>query len=180
MKKYSILLFTILAFAALTSQGQFQLVKDNLIKKNIKNPSNSGYYIQYSDLINSTENLTLPKDNNGQTVELIDTKLNCIEKLDIITKHIFDSNQIKYLAANKCYISCIVTSSGKIKSVSVTFFDNDPDVQIRQLTEFSKQIRENLTVALFFDREIKQEGFISLSFPAFPTLMTPNSLNTNP
>jgi hypothetical protein len=180
MKQYFILFSTILVFAALTPQSQFQLIKDNLIKKNIKNPSNSGYYIQYSDVINSTENLNLPKDNYGQTAELTDTKLNSPEKLDKIASHIFDSNQIKYLAANKCYISCIVSSTGKINSASVTFFDNDPDVQLKQLAEFSKQIRENLTVELSFDRDIKEEGYISLSFPAFPILMTPKFLNAKP
>lgn len=180
MKKYFSLIATVLVFITLTLQGQIHLLKDSLIKKNFKNPNNSGYYIQYSDKTNSVDNLPLPKDNNGQTAELMDTKLNSLEKLEKITQHIFDSNQAKYLAKNKCYFSCIITSTGKILSASIIFNNNDPAVDMKQLVEFSNQIKENLSFELVFNKEIKQTGYISLVHPAFQSLMTPNPLKAKP
>lgn len=160
----------ILSLTTVTALGQIQLVRDTLTKKHIKTSFNNGYIIEYLDRTSSSDNLPQPKDINGQVAELMDQKLNSIENLNKISNEIFTTEEIKYLNENRCYISCILNTSGKIISASVMFYNNDPVVNVKQLTEFSRKIKENLTFKLLFNNDVNQDGYLSLSFPAFPSL----------
>jgi hypothetical protein len=171
MKKIFILIAIVLTITTL--QGQTQLLKDGLIKEKIKIGNNSKYITKYSDGKFSLANLPRPSDKDNNIAEIANAKLNSIEKLDQITQKIFTSEQAKCLAENRCYFSCVLSSLGKIVSVSITFSNNDPAIDRKQLVEFSNQIKENLSFDLSFDREVKQIGYILLTHPAFPSLMKP-------
>jgi hypothetical protein len=178
MKNIFVIILIALTFTCL--EGQSQIQKDELSKKTQKWGFDSKYSIEYSNEENSTYENLRPKDKENNVAELNDIKLNSIEKLEQITSQIFTKEQAEYLAKNKCYFSCLVSSSGKIITASISFSNHDPEVDRKQLLEFLKQIKENLSFDLSFDREIEQMGYVILVRPAFPSLMNPKSIKSKP
>jgi hypothetical protein len=159
-------------------KGQTQISNDELSKETHKIGNSMNYYIEYSIEENSNDKLTSPRDKDQNIAEITDSKLNSIEKLNQITKQIFTTEQAEYLAKHNCYFSCILTSSGKIINSSMIFYNSDPKVNRKQLLEFLFQITANLSFDLSFDREVVQIGYITLTHPAFPSLMKDEFVRT--
>lgn len=179
MKNIFVLIIIFFAFTSL--EGQTQLQKNGITKKIHESVIDSKkYHIEYSNEENPTYENIRPKDKDNNDAELQGIKLNSIEKLEQITAQIFTREQAEYLAENKCYFSCLVNSSGKIITASILFSNHDPEVDRKQLLEFLKQIKENLSFDLSFNREIEQMGYVTLVQRAFPSLMTPKNLKTKP
>lgn len=167
MKKHSILITVLLVSVTINLYGQIQLLKDSMNRQVIKTEYNNGFILNYSDRLNLSMDMIQAKDSQGQVVELISQKLKSKEILTNISSGIFTEEEIRYLSKNNCFISCIVTSTGKIVSVSIQFSNCDPTVNVKQLAKFSNEIREKLSFELTFDREVARAGYFSLTFPAF-------------
>jgi len=176
MKKGIICFTVIFSLTTYVTYGQIQLLKDTLIKKTERNVKTGKLNVRYFDGIWIEDELSLPKDANENTVEIVDEKLSSIEKLNSIVSHVFTDDEIRYLDSNKCYISCWVLSSGRIVSASISFRGHDPNVDLKKLIEFSDRIKKELSFKLSFDKSVKDKGYIYLSFPAFQALLRPGSL----
>jgi hypothetical protein len=174
MKKNIFLLTISLIFIILNLHGQIHIYSDTLIKTTYKK-SDKDFVTNFTDIKYKPENFLIPaKDSNGNIPNWMTQELNSIEKLNQISQKVFTPGQIQYLRDKRFYVSCIVSSSGKIISVSFNFYNNDPNVPLKQLVEYSKQIKENMTFSFTFDREITEEGFYLYGFPAFKTLFNKN------
>ena len=167
MKKYLIIITVILALITFSLRSQIQFLKDSLNKQTIKTEYNNGFIINYSDRLNSSIKMLPPKDSKGDVIELVSQKLISKEILKNISLNIFTEEEIKYLSKNNCFVSCLVTSSGKIISASIQFNNCNPSVNIKQLAKFAGEIREKLTFELTFNNEVNQPGCFLLTFPAF-------------
>ncbi|MGV8091324.1 MAG: hypothetical protein AB2L24_05595 [Mangrovibacterium sp.] len=166
--KYLFFVFAVFSLtgSSLPSYGQFRLLQDSLIKTTERKFDSNTLIVRYSDRINTTDFFPRPEFDN-EHVELLKTELTSDEDLLKVVQQVFSPEEIKYLSDKKCYVSCLILSSGKIVSASIYFIGNDPDIKLEQLVKFSKLIRENLTFTLVFSGEIKQEGYLSFSFPPF-------------
>jgi len=169
-EKINLIVVVLFILSALASKGQIQL-HDGMLTKTTKMTHNNTFIVVYTDIKIKPENCLFPvKDDNGKIPLWMDFKLNSIEKLNQITQEIFTFDQIKYLYSYHCYVNCVVSSSGKIISASIEFMDGDPDVQLKQLVELSKQVKEKLSFKFEFDRKIVEEGLYPIDFPAFKGL----------
>jgi hypothetical protein len=170
MKRLFLFVIIVLVLATLFCQSQSHT--DELIKNRIELDNYSKFYTKYSIEKESFDMLVLPKDKDNNFAKLTDAKLNSEGKLILINQKIFTPDEAKYLAEHKCYISCTVASSGKIVYAAVIFSNSDPVIDKKKLMEFLKQIKENLMFELTFDREVNKIGYIEITQPAFPLLMT--------
>ena len=171
MKKLILLLTAILTLLAWSSQGQINFVKDSLIKSTRKNIYIHTTVFQYMDRTNSSDGLPKPSDEFGNQIEYNWEKVNSLEKLNQIALQIFSREEIIDLNDKNCIIVCLVLSSGKIASASFEFLGKDPKIPMKKLVAFSEQIKENITMKLSFWKEVKKDGYLYMSFPAFKNLM---------
>mgnify|MGYP000866484014 FL=1 len=167
MKKIYVVLIMIQALIICPLYGQINLAQDSLIRK-IETSQFSGTVVfKYSDRINVSENRSRPVDKEGVAVEMMEIHLNSIEKLNQILQRIFTKEEILSLYNKKCMVDCIVLSSGKIVSASFQFSDEDTDIRLSKLIEFSKAIKKNLSFKIYFNRKIENDdSSVLLTFPA--------------
>ena len=146
MKKiFLLLILSLLVFQ--TTFSQVKLLKDTLKKERRKDTNVPGKYIvEYTDLAEPFNLLPRTTAIDGKINGLVNSNLNSIEKLSKIKHQIFTIEEMKYLAASNCYFKTIFYSTGKIVSVTIIFYNCDPKVNIKKLTEFVKRIREEITL----------------------------------
>jgi hypothetical protein len=152
------------------NQGMPQ--NEKVTRKVHKTVHNSKLYTEYSFDEKSKEELPPPGDNERRMPELVSQQLVSVPILNTITSQIFTEQEAKYLAENKCYLSCIISSDGEIYKVRVLFPSNfDPEVNTDKLSELIRQVKKNLKYDLTFDRKVVHKGYITLNHQAFPNLM---------
>jgi hypothetical protein len=175
MKKADVfftLIFVVVAINVLAQDAQ----KSFLIKKE-KGIVSGKTYLTYLDPAEK-ENYPSPKNGKGQNVELMAVEVNSIEKLNQIELKIFKPEEIKYLGTNSCTASCIISSSGKIISVSFVFFGWEPEVPVTKLQEYASQIKENIIIKCLFSTEPVQEGYLQQSIFVFRSLNPPGNVKS--
>jgi hypothetical protein len=129
--------------------------------------------IKYMDITEYGDRLPGPRDEKGNLVEIMETRLNSVEKLNQIVLQIFTRDEIMDLNDKRCTLNCYISSSGKIISASISFIDKEPNVSLSKLLKLSQQVKENLTMSLSWncDSNAKVEGYIYLSFLACKNLI---------
>lgn len=161
------------------SHGQVKVLNDTLIKErkeDFAGPGSGGYTITYTDVAEHPEYLPKCKDANDKIVGVGSYDLNSIEKFNQIKLQIFTVEEMKYLAANNCYCRIIVYSPGKIVSASFVFFNANPDVNQKKLFEFSRRIKEELSVNIEYNGNVTKPGYHTYSWKAFPEYSEPPKL----
>ena len=164
------MIFVVVAIDALAQDSQ----KSFLIKKE-KSIRDGKTYLYYLDPAKK-ENYPSPKDGKGHYIEVIGVEVNSIEKLKQIELKIFKPEEIKYLGTNSCIASFIISSSGKIISVSFVFRGWEPEVPVTKLQEYASQIKENITFKCLFNTEPVQEGYLQQSVLVFRSLNPPKNV----
>src|SRR5665647_544089 len=147
MKKAGIIFTMIFVVVAINAMAQDTL-KSFIIKKEINN-LNGKPYLLYIDPAKK-ENYTAAKDGKGETVGLSGIEFNSVERLHQIELKIFSQEEIKYLEPNMGSADCIISSSGKIISVSFIFHGWETKVPVTKLEEYAAQIKENITFKLTY------------------------------
>lgn len=166
------LLLTLSLLVFQTTFSQVKLLKDTLKKECRKDTNVPGKYIvEYTDLAEPFDLLPRPTGVDGKINGLVYGNLNSIERFNKIKQQIFTIEEMKYLAASNCYFESIFYSTGKIVSVTIIFYNCDPKVNIKKLTEFVKRIREEITFDLVYENKIGKHGYFSLSTKTFPEYM---------
>lgn len=169
MKK--IFVYLSIIFTVCTISLCAQKIKDGFkieIKENSCNRKSDTYY---TDNNIKNNNYNSPKDKNDQSLgELIGITFHSIEKLNQIEMQIFNQDEIEYLSKGNSFASCLVSSSGKIVSVSFIFKGWDPNISTQKLAEYANRIKKEITYELTFKREVAKEGYIYQSFPVFKSL----------
>ena len=158
------MIFVVVAFYALAQDAQ----RSFLMKKE-KNSIDGKTYLYYLDPA-SNEQYPAPKDGNGQYIKSVNMEINSIEKLKQIELKIFKPEEIKYLGKEFCVASCIVTTSGKIISVSFIFTGWEPEIQVTKLQDYASQIKENITFEYSFSSEPAKEGYMKQLIRVFKSL----------
>jgi len=174
MKKLYVFFALIFVFASIIVLAQ-EAPENFLIKKekNIDGKTDL-YYLDSS----RKEHYPAPKDLKGQYIEPASMEINSIEKLKQIELKIFKPEEIKYLGTNICIASFIVTTSGKIISVSFVFTGWEPKVPVTKLQEFASQIKESITFKCSFSPESAQEGYMKLLVRVFQSLNPPKKVRS--
>ena len=167
--------FTVI-FVIITINVPAQDSSESFILKKERNSFNGKIGSYYLDATKK-EHYSYPNDENGQDAELVDIKINSIEKLYQIELKIFNPEEIKYLGTNNSVAACIVLTSGKIVSVSFAFLGWEPKVSVAKLKEYASQIKENITLELSFNTKSVQEGYINHLIPIFRQLNLPETAN---
>ena len=155
----------------LLSNAQVKVFKDKLIKErkeDFTGPGSGGYVIEYTDLAEHSEFLPRCKDANSEIVDVSYNNLNSVEKFNQIKKQIFTEDEMKYLAANNCFCNAIVYSTGEIISATITFYNSDPEIELRKLVEFSRQIKEKLTFDITYTGSVVKKGYHNFGWKVFP------------
>jgi hypothetical protein len=177
MKKVYVFFTAVFVVVAINVLAQDSQENFFLIKKE-KNNINGKTYLYYLDPA-SNEHYPAPKDGNGQYVEVTGMEVNSIEKLKQIELKIFKPEEIKYLGTNSCIANFIVTTSGKIISVSFSFCGWEPaEVPAAKLKEYASQIKENITFEYSFRPESVQEGYLQQSVFVFRSLNPPRNVKS--
>lgn len=176
--KRLIALLIILTLFEWSSQGQINLVQGSLVRKTHNDRSSGLPVFEYLDRTNSSDDLQKPTDKDGKIAEINNADMNSIGKLNQIAQQIFSREEIVDLNDKKCTVSCLVLSTGKIVSASILFIGEDPRISMDKLVNFSKRIKEDITFTIHFDRDVKTDGYLSLSFRAFKDLIN-NPIKTN-
>ena len=173
MKKVYVFLTMLILIGAIIVSAQ-DSQKSFLIKKE-KSIRDGKTYLYYLDPAKK-EHYPSPKAGKGQYLELIGVEVNSIEKLKQIELKIFKPEEIKYLGTNSCMASFIISSSGKIISVSFVFRGWEPEVPVTKLQEYASQIKENITIKCLFSTEPVQEGYFQQSVFVFRSLNPPKNV----
>jgi len=166
--------FTIL-FVIIAMNVPAQDFSEGFILKKEKNSYSGKTGSNYLDATRK-EHYPNPKDEKGQNLELMGAKINSIEKLNQIELKIFSQEEIKYLGINNSVADCVISSSGKIVSVSFVFTGWEPKVSVTKLKEYASQIKENITIELSFNKKLVQEGYIVQSIRIFRQLIQPKTV----
>jgi hypothetical protein len=154
------------------SFSQVKLLKDSL-KKERRNVAMAPekFVVEYTDMAEPFNLEPRAKGSDGNNLEVVASSINSIEKLNEIKRQIFSVDEMKFLAENNCQFKTIVHSSGKIESVTIIFFNHDPQIDVNKLTEFSKQIKQKLTFDFTFAKKLEQHGYYLFTTKAFPEYM---------
>jgi hypothetical protein len=148
------------------SQNHF--LNDTLIKKVSVFDDDTIY--NYFDFDGSYDELSLPKDINGNVPEVIGFNYNPESQIINLAEKIFDLKELKTLINSKCIIKCISTSSGKVVSVSFKFSEREPKICLDKFVKFSQQFKEKITIETIFSEKIAEEGYIQSSYGLFLVL----------
>ncbi len=177
MKKVYVFFTVIFVVVAINAFAQDSQENFFLIKKE-KNSIYGNTDVYYLDPA-SKEQYPSPKGGKGQYVEVTGMEVNSIEKLKQIELKIFKPEEIKYLGTNSCIANFIVTTSGKIISVSFSFRGWEPaEVPVAKLKEYASQIKENITFEYSFRPEPVQEGYLQQSVFVFRSLNPPQNIKS--
>lgn len=166
-------IFVVVAIYALAqdSKENFFLIKK---EKNLIHGNTDVYYLDPA----SKEHYPSPKGEKGQYVEVTGMEVNSIEKLKQIELRIFKTEEIKYLGTNNCIANFIVSTSGKIISVSFNFRGWEPKVPVAKLKEYASQIKENITFEYSFSPDPAQEGYMKQLIRVFQSLNPPKKVKS--
>lgn len=166
--KFAILFFVVLLIVVPLS-GQLNLLHDTLIISTRENKYSGKQVLVFKDRTTSFDELSRPKATNGEVLVVYSFSLNSPEKLSKITHQIFTSEEIHQLIDKRCTLD-LISKSSKILSASLVFFNGKPEIDLIKLTEFSKQIKQQLTLEVKFDREIIEEGYVQYYVYAYDML----------
>jgi hypothetical protein len=175
MKKVYVFFTMIFVIVANTVFAQDS--QENFIIKKEKNKIDGKTYLNYLDPARK-EHYPLPKAAKGQFIEVNGKVINSREKLNQIELKIFKPEEIKYLGKNGCVATCIVSTSGKIISVSFAFVGWEPEVPVDKLQEYAAQIKENITIEYSFSPEPVQEGYLNELIVVFRSLNPPKNVKS--
>ena len=169
MKPKFAILSLLIVLIALPLSGQLNLLHDTLIISTRENKYSGKQVLVFKDRTTSFDELSRPKATNGEVPGVYSFSLNSPEQLSQIAHQIFTSEEIHQLIDKRCTLD-LISMSSKIMSASLVFFNGKPEIDLIKLTEFSKQIKQQLTLEVKFDREIKEEGYVRYYFYAYDLL----------
>jgi hypothetical protein len=164
--------FVVVAICALAQDSQKSFILKR--EKNSYTGKTDFYYLDPA----RKEHYPLPKDGNGKDLQLAGIEVNSIDKLYQIELEIFSKEEIKSFATNVSFADCIISSSGKIVSVSFIFHGWEPNVSVTKLQEYASQIKENITYILAYNQEPTQEGYAGQFIRIFRSLNPPRNIKS--
>jgi hypothetical protein len=84
-------------------------------------------------------------------------------RISQIADSVFCVDELVNLKKYHCCVNLIISSSGKIASVSYMFPNPDAKYNLAKMELFAKVIKKEISIQIKFPRKVKKEGFISYS-----------------
>jgi len=84
-------------------------------------------------------------------------------KISQIADSVFSVDELENLKKYHCCVNLIISSSGKIASVSYMFPNPDAKYSLPKLELFAQIIKKEIFIKIKFPRMVKKEGFVSYS-----------------
>ena len=164
---FAIIVMMVLKANIVFAQEPLVQLQDTLIKSSYVSPYFKYTRIKYMDTSTAYDDLPRPRDKEGQIPDASGWEFHSIEKIIQLTEDIFTPEEMMKMREQSGAISFIVLSSGKIVSASFVFRHHDPEIDLKKLIAFSKQLKEEITITTLFHRDIYEEGYVWVSLPFF-------------
>lgn len=108
-----------------------------------------------------------PKDINGRDVEAISYKINSVDEVRRLVNAIFSQDELTKINEYKCMAVFVVSSSGKITSVSFYFVGDKRYISTKKLRDLSLRLKKEITYDLIFSKKVTREGFLNQTVPLY-------------
>jgi len=157
MKNLNLFIFSFLAISTLWGQDTSNLYK---VEKKISFDNKRSFLI-ISDTRFASK-YDSPLDNNDKNINFEDI-IAPFARISQIADSVFSVDELENLKKYHCCLNLVISSSGKIASVSYMFPYPDAKYTLPKMELFAKVIKKEILIQIKFPRMVKKEGFISYS-----------------